>query len=90
MNDAMLRAACDAERAHDGASPCHFCPERCGNDALSAAIRAAVGEAADEIERLRAGLRRIASGNTCMALTTHPPICARAHTARALLPEDGR
>jgi len=47
-------------------------------------------EAADEIERLRAGLRQIASGNTCMALTTHPPICARAHTARALLTEGRR
>lgn len=50
--------------------------------------RPVAAEAADEIERLRAGLRQIASGNTCMALTTHPPICARAHTARALLKEE--
>lgn len=54
MNDAMLRAACDAERAHDGASPCHFCPEQCSNDALAAAIRVALGEAVAENERLRA------------------------------------
>ena len=51
-------------------------------------LEATGAEAADEIERLRAALRQIASGNTCMALTTHPPICARAHTARAALGEN--
>ena len=42
LTDEMLRAACDAERAHDHASPCHFCPERCGNGNLAAALRAAL------------------------------------------------
>lgn len=45
ITDAMLRAACDAERAHDHASPCHACPERCGNGNLAAALRAALTEA---------------------------------------------
>lgn len=45
-------------------------------------------EAADEIERLRAALRQIANGDTCIALASHPPICARARTARAVLEEN--
>lgn len=35
---AALRAACDAERAHDGASPCHACPDGCSNADLAAGI----------------------------------------------------
>lgn len=62
ITDAMLRAACDAERAHDGASPCHFCPERCGNEGLAAAICAALDEAAAENERLRAALKQAEEG----------------------------
>lgn len=35
---AALRSACDAERAHDGASPCHACPDGCSNADLAAGI----------------------------------------------------
>ena len=42
LTDEMLRAACDAERAHDHASPCHACGDRCGNGNIAAALRAAL------------------------------------------------
>ena len=35
---AALRSACNAERAHDGASPCHACPDGCSNADLAAGI----------------------------------------------------
>ena len=43
--------------------------------------------AADEIERLREALRKIADGDQCTALLSHPPICSRAYQARKALGE---